>query len=257
MAKAYGFLSVAFWLLIFFVRGWVFRVSIKDPIRQRKTLAGNTSFIARQMLRAFGITVKVNHPANLNILDTSNHLIVANHVSYLDIVVLSSIYPFVFITSLEMLETPFLGDITRVGGSLFTNRKKYTSLPQEINNFAEALTKGFNVVLFPEGTSTNGETIREFRKSLFQTSIIAEKPVLPICVRYRTLDGKPFKTQAERDIVCWYGDMTFIPHFFRLLGHKIEAGVNVLDPIPYDPDINRQQLCYSVHSLLLNSFQQN
>jgi 1-acyl-sn-glycerol-3-phosphate acyltransferase len=209
------------------------------------------------MLKSFGITVKVNNPQNLKCLEAENHLIVANHVSYTDILVLASIYPFVFITSVEMSEAPLLGDITRNGGSLFTDRKRYTSLPQEIQNFADALGKGFNIMLFPEGTSTNGETIKEFRKSLFQTSIIAQKPVLPICVRYTTLDGKPFQTQEQRDIVCWYGDMTFVPHFFKLLGHRIEVEANILDPITFDPTVNRQQLCDKVQDLLLSSFHRN
>jgi lyso-ornithine lipid O-acyltransferase len=256
MAKVTGFLGIAFWMAIFFIRGWLFKLTVKDPVRQRTALARNTSYISRQMLKAFGIKVKVNHPENLGSLASENHLVIANHVSYVDILVLASCHPLVFITSVEMAASPFLGDVTRIGGSLFTNRKKHTSLPQEIRNFASALTAGFNVVLFPEGTSTNGETIREFRKSLFQTSIIAQKPVLPICVKYQTLDGKPFETQAERDIICWYGEMSFVPHFFKLLGHKINAEVNVLSPISYDSAVNRQQLCDKVHALLLDTFHQ-
>jgi 1-acyl-sn-glycerol-3-phosphate acyltransferase len=257
MRKVSGFVGVCFWMIIFFLRGWIFRKTNSDPVDQRKALAKNTSFIASKMLKSFGIKVKVNNPQNLKCLETENHLIVANHVSYTDILVLASIYPFVFITSVEMSETPLLGDITRNGGSLFTDRKRYTSLPQEIQNFADALGKGFNIALFPEGTSTNGETIKEFRKSLFQTSIIAQKPILPICVRYRTLDGKPIQTQEQRDIVCWYADMTFVPHFWKLMGHRIEVEAYVLDPIPFDPVVNRQQLCDKVQNLLLSSFHQN
>lgn len=248
------FFRILFWLVSFFVRGWIIRCLTKDPVKQRNLLAKNTSYISRRLLGPFGIKVKVKHPENLRILKQDNHLVIANHVSYTDILVLSSCYPLVFITSLEMAANPVLGDITRLGGSLFTNRKKYTSLPQEIDNFAQALKTGFNIVLFPEGTSTNGETLREFRKSLFQTSIIAQKPILPICVKYTLLDGNKIETQAQRDIVCWYGDMTFVPHFWKLINHTVEVEVNVLNPIPFDEKIKRQQLCDDVYSQLADVF---
>lgn len=255
MKRIARFLNILFWLFTFFIRACLIKCRIKDPIKQRKRLALNTSFTSRKMLRSFGLKVSVSGRQNLLILHQDNHLVISNHVSYTDILVLSSVHPFVFITSTEMADNPVLGDITRCGGSLFTNRKKYASLPQEINNFSAALTQGFDLMLFPEGTSTNGETIKDFRKSLFQTSITAQKPILPICVKYKTLDGKPITTQAQRDIVCWYGDMTFVPHFWNIITHQIEAEVTVLDSIPYDPSINRQQLCDIVHKQLLAVFQ--
>lgn len=239
---------------MFFLRGWIIKLWVKDPIRQRNLLAKNTSYISTRLLKPFKIKVNLINPENLKNLKQENHLIVSNHVSYTDILVLASCYPFVFITSVEMSATPLLGAITRIGGSLFTNRKKYTSLPQEIQNFSNALTSGFDVVLFPEGTSTNGLALREFKKSLFQTSISAQKPVLPICVKYHTLDGQPITSQEQRDVVCWYGDMTFLPHFWKILRHQVEADVTVLDPIPYDPAVHRQQLCETVYERIVKTF---
>jgi len=254
MNKAFRFLGIIFWLADFFVRGWIIKCCVREPVRQRLALARNTSYISTRLLKLFRIKVSITNPENLSCLKQKNHLIVSNHVSYTDILVLAFCHPFIFITSTEMAASPFLGDITRIGGSLFTNRKKHTSLPKEIENFAAALSAGFNLVLFPEGTSTNGETIREFRKSLFQTSIIAQKPILPICIRYKTLDGKPIQTQVQRDIICWYGEMTFVPHFFKLISHSAEAEVTILKPIPYDPDKNRAQLCETLHAQLLSAF---
>jgi 1-acyl-sn-glycerol-3-phosphate acyltransferase len=251
MKRFIRILGITFWLSVFFLKASLIKAICKDPVKQRKRLALNTAFTSRRMLRLFGLKVRVPGRQNLKALLQENHLIVSNHVSYIDILVLSSVHPFIFITSLEMAANPVLGDITRSGGSLFTNRKKYTSLPLEINNFSAALTQGFDLMLFPEGTSTNGETIREFRKSLFQTSINAQKPILPICVKYKTLDGKPIESQAQRDIVCWYGEMTFVPHFWQILGHQIEAEVTVLESIPFDPSLNRQQLCDIVYKELL------
>jgi len=254
MRRLLRLLGVVFWLGSFFVGARLISILVKDPVKRRLRLACNTSSTARHMLKPFHISVQVVNPEKLACLQESNHLIVGNHVSYTDIIVLSSLHPFVFITSQDMGETPLLGTITRQGGCLYTERKKITTLPQEIYGFAQALRDGFDVVLFPEGTSTNGETIREFRKSLFQTSLIAEKPLLPICIRYTRLDGKPIMTQQQRDKVCWYGDMEFVPHLWEYLLHEVEVTVTVLDSIPYSPQQNRQALCDSVYHSLLTAF---
>lgn len=254
MKRCLRFICILYRLAEFFVRAFFIRLLYKDPVIQRKRLALNTSQTGSKMLKSFGLNVTIKGQHNLEALRQNNHLVIANHVSYTDILILSSVHPFIFITSLEMAANPVLGDITRLGGSLFTNRQKHTSLPQEINNFADALSQGFDLMLFPEGTSTNGITIKEFRKSLFQTSIIAQKPILPICVRYMTLDGKPFTSQEQRDIVCWYDDMTFVPHFFNLIRHNVVAEVSILPSIPFDPEINRQQLCDKVYNQILTVF---
>lgn len=255
MKRFLGLLWHLYLVTEFFLIATVIKLFYRDPDRRRRMLSKNTSRTARHFLKAFGITLHVHNPERLRILQEHNHLIIANHVSYTDIIVLSSIHPFVYITSVEMGENPFLGDITRLGGCLYTNRKKYTSLPQEIDNFASSLQHGFNVVLFPEGTSTNGETVREFRKSLFQIAVKAKSPVLPICIRYTHIDGNPID-DTSRDTVCWYGDMTFVPHFMKLLGRKIRAEVHVLEPSPWDESNTRQVLCDRVYDQILNCYQQ-
>lgn len=253
MNKCIAFFWHLYLLIDFFISASVIQMLYKDPDRQRQQLVKNTTRISQGFLKAFGIDLQVFHPQRLDVLKKTNHLIIANHVSYTDIIVLSSLHPLVYITSVEMGENPFLGDITRLGGCLFTNRKKHTSLPQEIENFAETLKHGFNVVLFPEGTSTNGERIKEFRKSLFQIAIHAKVPVLPICIKYTHLDGKPIDS-TNRDLVCWYGDMTFAPHFKKLLGRKIKAEVHILEPTPWVDTNTRGELCDKTHQQLSECF---
>ncbi|MDZ4121096.1 MAG: 1-acyl-sn-glycerol-3-phosphate acyltransferase, partial [Candidatus Cloacimonadaceae bacterium] len=113
------------WLLVDFFGSAYFRKMLPaQPDKRRLRLVANTSRIAKLFLKAFGIELEVFGAERLGVLKENNHLIVANHVSYTDIIVLSSIFPFVYITSVEMGENPFLGDITRLGGCLYTNRKK-------------------------------------------------------------------------------------------------------------------------------------
>lgn len=253
MKIARAFVLHLYLLIEFFVSATILKLWYRDPIIQRHKLVSNTSRTAKKFLKAFNIDLSVFGREELENLKQQNHLIVANHVSYTDIIILSSIYPLVYITSVEMGENPFLGDITRLGGCLYTNRKKHTSLPAEIANFSQALINGFNVVLFPEGTSTDGSTIKEFRKSLFQIAILAKAPILPICIKYTHLDGMPI-ADKDRDTVCWYGDMTFVPHFNKLLGRSIKAEVHIMPAMPFSETNSRQAISDKLHSDLLSCY---
>ncbi len=204
-------------------------------------------------MQAFRIKAKVINPHVLTQMKDLNYLAVANHVSYTDIIILASLEDFVFITSVEMGNNPFLGSITRKGGCLFTDRKKFVSLPKEIEKFAQTIKEGFKVMLFPEGTSTNGETVKEFRKSLFQVPFLAKCPILPICIRYKTLDGKSID-EGNRDLLYWYGDMDFAPHFMKLIGRSIEVEIEILDPVYSLEGKTRQTISNDVYTQIHSCF---
>jgi 1-acyl-sn-glycerol-3-phosphate acyltransferase len=237
----------------FFVYAFVIKLIYRDPIIQRHKLVKNTNRISRKFLKAFRIELSVNNPERLIALQDQPYLLVSNHVSYTDIILLASIENLVFITSVEMGANPFLGAITRYGGCLYTNRKKPVSLPGEIKKFITTIQEGFKVVLYPEGTSTSGETVKEFRKSLFEVPVRAQCPILPVCIRYTHLDGKQI-TGANRDYVCWYGDMTFVSHFMKLLGRKIRAEIEILDPLPVPGTKTRTELSEAVYAQIYASY---
>ena len=228
----------------------------RDPVKRRKNATRFTSTMCRVFLKTLSINVRVEGREKLNALHNNSYLMVANHSSYTDILVLSSLENLVFITSVEMGNNPVLGGITRLGGSLYTDRKKPVSLPKEIERFSDTIREGFKVVLFPEGTSTDARTIKDFRASLFQVAIGARTTVLPVCISYQSVDGQPFG-DANRDTVCWYGDMDFVPHFIGLLRHRYEVLVTVLDPIPYDPSLSRAELCNLTRERLLTTYHQD
>lgn len=240
---------------LFFVRATVICLLNHNKVERRKKLVHNTSYIGKLFMRALRIDAKVLNPGVLKQMQDKNYLAVANHVSYTDIIILASLEDFVFITSVEMGNNPFLGSITRKGGCLYTDRKKFVSLPKEIEKFAETIKAGFKVMLFPEGTSTNGETVKEFRKSLFQVPFLAQCPVLPICIRYKTLDGKAID-EHNRDLLYWYGDMDFAPHFMKLIGRRIGVEIEVLDPIYSLEGKTRQTLSNDVYTQISSSFHQ-
>ncbi len=234
-------------LLSFFVTGWWILLTTKDPVLRRKRQVCHTNRHCKTLLKAFGISLKINNPERLAALSDTAYLLVSNHVSYTDIVVLASIEKLIFITSVEMGNNPILGSVTRMGGSLYTDRKKPVRLKKEIQNFSDAISQGFKVVLFPEGTSTDGSSVQEFKRSLFQIALNADCPILPVCIKYTSIDGQKIN-EANRDLIAWYGDMTFAPHFSKLIGHKIEAEITILESIVQPAGKTRAELSEAVYT---------
>jgi len=140
-----------------------------------------------------------------------NGLVVANHLSYLDIVVLSAAMPCCFVAKAEIRRWPFFGKAARVGGTLFLDRSSLASADRVASAMGERLKLPIPLVMFPEGTSTNG-TMRRFHARLFEPVISAKAPVTAAAIRYATGDGTP---ESE---LCWYGDDSLGPHLLKTLG---------------------------------------
>ncbi len=242
------------WMLIdYSVSASLLRLKTKDPVRLRQLRLANNQRVTARFLKAFRVTLKVNGRERLEAMRDSAYLLIANHSTYLDVVLLAALERLVFITSEEMGKNPFLGDLTRLGGCLYTNRKKKVTLPGEIARFTETIRQGFKVVLFPEGTSTDGSSIKAFRKSLFEVAVRAQCPVVPVCIRYLSIDGQPVGP-ANRDLVAWYGDMSFLPHHLKILGHSMLVELTVLEPVAFDPQRGRGELSDLVYQRLLETF---
>jgi len=177
----------------------------------------------------FGIEIKNNQP--LNPPSLSGTFIVANHLSYLDVLVMNASLSACFVTSEEIKETPFLGQLCILGGCLFVERRSRSRLGIEISEIKEALISGSNVVVFPEATSTNATGVLRFKRPLFQAAIQAKSPIANYCIQYEKINGEPFQLK-NRDQICWYGDMDFFPHFWKFLKlKKIEVRLEFIDVI--------------------------
>jgi len=161
-------------------------------------------------------------------------LLVSNHVSYLDILVLARHQPMVFISKAEVRNWPILGWITSMGGTLYLNRGSRVAAARMSKDLADLLSRGVPVAFFPEGTSTSGEQVLEFHSSLFSHAAETPVSIVPAGIRYRLEDG------SVANEVAYWGDMTFMPHFFNLLGKvRIEAELNVGMPLKKDSDRKR------------------
>lgn len=164
-------------------------------------------FCCRLALQSLGIRSRI-----VGVLPTGITLIVANHLSYLDILICSAALPCTFVAKREIAHWPIFGAMARLGGTLFVNRESRHRSHETAEEMADRLHEGVPVLFFPEGTSTDGAEVLRFHSALFDPAIEAQLPVTPAAIFYETTPP-----QTERDL-CWFGDETFLPHMLRVLG---------------------------------------
>ncbi|HKV95793.1 MAG TPA: lysophospholipid acyltransferase family protein [Candidatus Angelobacter sp.] len=137
-------------------------------------------------------------------------LLVSNHLSYLDILVFSALAPCVFVAKREIKGWPGIGLVATLAGTIYIDRSRPHNTHSIQPQMAAALAGGVRVVLFPEGTSSNGRQVLPFRSSLFQPAIENRTPITAACISYEIEDGDPAVD------VCYYGDMVLGTHAARL-----------------------------------------
>ena len=141
--------------------------------------------------------------------------LVSNHLSYIDIIALASQLDCVFIAKSDVARWPVIGRLCRSAKTIFIDRKKRKDIPRAIALIEKAMTTGQGVVLFAEGTSTEGARVLPFNSSLLEPAARAGLAVSYASISYRT----PATEVPAHLSVCWWGDMTFIKHLpglFRL-----------------------------------------
>lgn len=219
--------------------------------RRKTRLAGNSSFFAHLGLRVLGIRVHSHRLKRNGVRQRrTNYLIISNHLTYVDILVVASLMPSVFITSVELKQTFPLGLFAWCGGCLFVERRSPSGLKREIEEIAKVLAQGTSVALFPEGTTSNGETVQPFKNSLITAAITTGTSLLPVCIRYRAANGRVVDT-TNRDSLYYYGGTTFFQHLPRLLAlRSIDVECMVLRPIAAHQHQSRKDLAARAHQMI-------
>jgi 1-acyl-sn-glycerol-3-phosphate acyltransferase len=211
------------------------------------------SGFARIVLLLIGIRVHVKHRERLH-KSVHGRLFVSNHLSYIDVLVVSALAPSIFITSVELKNTALLGTLARLSGSIFVERRSPSGLKREIGDITSALGRGLPVALFPEGTTSNGDRVHPFKNSLFDAAIRTRADIIPICFRYYRLNNERL-TPENRDLVFYYGGMTFLKHFLRLLSLKsIDVEVLPLKAIKVHPLQSRKDLAAETYEAISKEY---
>ncbi|MEY4615744.1 MAG: hypothetical protein RJB66_704 [Pseudomonadota bacterium] len=207
---------------LFLLKALFIHLFTTDSHRRRKKFAMNVSQSCQKALKSLNIDLEVTSPPN----NHGRYLIVCNHLGYLDIFALAASVPALFVTSVEMKETPFLGLLTEMAGCMYVERRSRMNIHNEIKEIEEALNDGFNVILFPEGKSTDGEKVLPFKKSLLMACAGSDANIMPAVVNFKMINGEPMQHKF-RDWVCWYGTMPFITSIWN--ASKISQSLLRLD----------------------------
>ena len=138
-------------------------------------------------------------------------VVASNHVSYLDIPVLAAATPQVFLAKSEVRDWPVIGWFARTAGTQFIDRKRRSDVARQNADFVHIVEHDAVLTLFLEGTSTDGADVRPFRSSLLEPVVEHHWPVTPAAMHYTCTGG-----DVAQD-VCWWGDMGFFEHLFRLV----------------------------------------
>jgi len=162
----------------------------------------------RRVLRILSVDVKTRGPIPLK------GLLVCNHLSYLDVLVISSIAPTVFISKSEVKRWPIFGWFARMSGTLFVERGRRADVSRLNRELARALDEGALVVLFPEGTSSDGSEVLPFKSSLLEPITRFDHQLTIGWISYTLADGRPGED------VCYWGEMTLMPHLVNLLSKR-------------------------------------
>jgi len=210
-------LALAAWTVALFLAWALFAPAALLVARLPRWRARIQHLWSRGVCRILGVEVAVEGCA-----PRGAGLLVTNHLSYLDVVVLGAQLPCAFVAKSEVARWPVLGFLARAMGTLFVPREERRALPELGERLRARLARGETLVLFPEGTSTAGSAVLPFRPALLAPAIALGTPVSYAALGYTTPPGERPASEA----VCWWGDMTFVSHALALLGlPRIQASV--------------------------------
>ncbi len=218
-------------------------LAVKLHLPARRTLPRRYH---RFVCRLFGVKIRV-----VGVPLKGGVLIAANHTGWLDIPILSSLAPVSFVAKSEVGGWPFFGTLARLQRTIFIRREK-TKAAEARDTIKKRLLEGDALVIFPEGTSSDGNRVLPFRSALLSAAelIVGEDgdhhaihaPVQPVSVAYVGLHGMPMGRET-RPFFAWYGDMDLVPHLWEaLLTGPIDVTVEFHAPITIGQVADRKAL---------------
>lgn len=210
----------------------------------------------RWLCRLFGIRVKVIGKP----MQDCGVLMTANHTSYFDILVLSSVARVSFIAKNEVGSWPFFGTLARLQETVFIERERRSQTAVARDEIHKRLQEGDALVLFPEGTSSDGDHVLPFRSALMSAAELEmgrdaagqsqHVPVQPVSLSYVGLHGVPMGRE-NRPLFAWYGDMDLVPHLWEAVkAGPFDAVVEFHQPITVDVLGDRKALAAAAEGVV-------
>ncbi|MDG1444964.1 MAG: lysophospholipid acyltransferase family protein [Methylophilaceae bacterium] len=207
------------------------------PFVHQRTRAKHTQWWCKKLLSCFNIQI-VSY-GKLPDASFSNTMFIANHISWIDIHALNTVLPLQFIAKSDINNWPVFGYLVRKSGTIFINRNNRQDTARIVETIARRLMTGANVGLFPEGTTSDGSTVRHFKSSIVEAAIQANACLYPVAIRYPDNDGQVNLKMA------YAGETTLGESVMNVLKQK-ESTVELHFLAAINPEMgNRQTLTQS------------
>jgi 1-acyl-sn-glycerol-3-phosphate acyltransferase len=220
-----------------FVQTFYLRSRLGEAWHQSARGQATISVWVKRLAKILGLQVRVASPP----LPVPT-MVVANHVSWLDIIAIGSVHPAYFLAKDDVRRWPFIGSLLARAGTKFIRRNSASAVRECNKHLCHLLRIRHSVVVFPEGTTTDGANVGSFQSALFEVPRQAYCPVQPLAIRYSN-QGKP-------DVIAPYiDDDIFIIHLWRILGRKFTCvELNFLPPVSSRE--HRRQLSQKCHAII-------
>ncbi len=197
------------------------------------------------LTKIFGIKINaIGNPKKKKVL------FISNHISYLDIIILGSVVDAIFVAKSEIKNWPIINKLCLIGKTIFVDRDNLRSVKIQAKNIKNNMIDSFNVILFPEGTSSDGSKVLDFKSSLFQVVDNEELKafsIQPISISYNKLDGLPL-VKTYRPFLAWFGAMDLVSHVWKFLGLGVsEVNVHFHEYKKFSYFKNRKHACNFCH----------
>ncbi len=224
-------------LMAAFFKAWLL-LRLRFPQLQREQRLREIQGWASSVLRILEIEVHCNQGPDADFAG----LVVSNHLSWLDILVIQSLLPGVFVAKSEVRRWPIIGAMARACETIFVDRASARSAHAMVDSSAAAFERGYTVVAFPEGTSSDGTDLGNFHTNIFEAAIRAQTQVQTVTLRYvDAMTGQPNKAAH------FTGEMTLLSSLRKVLARSnIKTQVHVGERI-HAVGHNRRSLSHQAH----------
>jgi lyso-ornithine lipid O-acyltransferase len=202
------------------------RLHIDGPNMLGDERARELAWVAENACALHGVRARVR-----GTVPNSPAVLVANHISYFDPLIIASSVPCTAVAKREVLSWPCIGELCRRLGVLFVQREDSLSGARVLREARRALDAGVSVLVFPEGTTTRGQAVLPFKRGIFGLAALASVPIVPVALQYRDAHAP------------WVGEELFLPHYMRALGKGYtQAQVDFLEPLACSPEQSATEL---------------
>jgi 1-acyl-sn-glycerol-3-phosphate acyltransferase len=201
---------------------------VKRPATRELQARWLNQFCGR-VLRGMGIAVRVEGTF------PERGIVVSNHLGYLDIVVMAAQHKCVFVSKAELANEFFVGWMTSMAGTVYVERGRGGSAQRAKSDMQAAADAGLPIIIFPEGTTSDGSSVLKFHSGLLSQVVEEGQPVTAAFLAYRLTEDNGPDVSIGEDVCFWRDDISLFLHIFRLLGLRgIEVMVKIADrPITF------------------------